>query len=109
MGISRLRNQITLLFNACTAVARGDEHSLKHVGVQITRKTKLWWDPKRPDEPIPPARLVSSQMTPTTISPKQDGRISAPAMLRRYCTSASSYSPLSLIETSPERTKNSRP
>lgn len=50
--ITLLRDQMTRLFTARIAVVRGDEHGLEHAAVQITRKTKLWWDPKRPGEPV---------------------------------------------------------
>ena len=50
--IGLLRDQMNRLFTARIAVVRGGEGRLDHASMQITRRAKLWWDPKRPDEPV---------------------------------------------------------
>lgn len=50
--IHRLRDQMRRLFSARIAVVRGDAGSFEHAGIQIANRAKLWWDPKRPNEPV---------------------------------------------------------
>lgn len=50
--IVRLRDQMARLFTARIAIVRGDDNSIDQAGVQIARRTRLWWDPKDPDEPL---------------------------------------------------------
>lgn len=50
--IGLLRDQMNRLFTARIAVVRGDEGRLDHASMEITRRARLWWDHKRPDEPV---------------------------------------------------------
>ena len=48
---TRLRNQMTRLFNAHVRLIYKDEHGEASVSSSVADSTVLWWNPKRPDEP----------------------------------------------------------
>ena len=49
---TRLKNQMVRLFNASIRLVYQDERGEASVGSLIADRTELWWDPKRPDEPV---------------------------------------------------------
>ena len=50
-GRTRLRNQITRLFNASVRLFYEGEEGEAMMGSMIASRAELWWDLKRPDEP----------------------------------------------------------
>ena len=50
--ITLMRDQLRRLFSARIAVLRGGASSFERSSMQLARQAKLWWDPKRPDEPV---------------------------------------------------------
>ena len=48
----RLRNQMNRLFHCQVELIHEDESGKQSVGSRITDRTELWWNPKRPDEPM---------------------------------------------------------
>ncbi|MDE2718210.1 MAG: replication protein RepA [Chloroflexota bacterium] len=49
---TRLRNQMRRLFNANIRLVYEDEHGEQFVASNIADRGELWWDPRRPDEPV---------------------------------------------------------
>ena len=49
---TRLRNQMDRLFHATVQLMYKDEKETASVGSLIADRTELWWDPRRPDEPV---------------------------------------------------------
>ena len=47
-----VRNQMDRLFHATVQLMYKDEKETASVGSLIADRTQLWWDPKRPDEPV---------------------------------------------------------
>ena len=49
---TRLRNQMDRLFRASVELSHESEQGLHRVADHITSETHLWWNPRRPDEPV---------------------------------------------------------
>ena len=49
---TRLRNQMSRLFSASVQLSYETEHRTQKVTGPIASGTDLWWDPKRPNEPV---------------------------------------------------------
>ena len=49
---TRLRNQMRRLFNAHVQLVYKHERGEATVNSPVASQTELWWDPKRPDEPV---------------------------------------------------------
>ena len=49
---TRLRNQMRRLFNAHVQLVYKHERGEATVNSPVASRTELWWDPKRPDEPV---------------------------------------------------------
>ena len=49
---TRLREQMAKLFGASVQLLYETNHSMQTVTGPIASRTDLWWDPKRPDEPV---------------------------------------------------------
>ena len=49
---TRLRNQMDRLFHAQVSLIYEDKHGKKSVSSLVADRISLWWDPKRPDEPV---------------------------------------------------------
>ena len=49
---TRLRNQMKRLFNASVQLIYEDQQGMASVSSFVADRTELWWDPKRPDEPM---------------------------------------------------------
>ena len=49
---TRIRNQMDRLFNASVSLIYEEECGKATVNSQIADRTELWWNPKRPDEPV---------------------------------------------------------
>ena len=49
---TRLRNQMDRLFNAHVQFVYEDEHGKATVNSLVADRAELWWNPKRPDEPV---------------------------------------------------------
>ena len=50
--VTRLRDQMRRLFHARITAVRGDERTDEADSFQISVRRRLWWDPKRPEEPV---------------------------------------------------------
>ena len=50
---TRLRNQMQRLFNVHVQLIYKDKHGEASVNSLVADRTELWWNPKRPDEPVP--------------------------------------------------------
>ena len=49
---TRLRNQMDRLFHAHVSLIYEDERSKESASSLVADRVKLWWDPRRPDEPV---------------------------------------------------------
>ena len=49
---TRLRNQMQRLFNVHIQLIYKDKHGEASVNSLVADRTELWWNPKRPDEPV---------------------------------------------------------
>ena len=49
---TRLRNQMQRLFNVHVQLIYKDKHGEASVNSLVADRTELWWNPKRPDEPV---------------------------------------------------------
>ena len=49
---TRLQNQMDRLFRCSVELTHETEHGIQRVADLITNEMNLWWDPKRPDEPV---------------------------------------------------------
>ncbi len=49
---TRLQNQMQRLFRSSVELAHETEHGLQVVAGHIANRMSLWWDPRRPDEPV---------------------------------------------------------
>ncbi len=49
---TRLRNQMDRLFHAQVSLIYEDKHGKKSLSSLVADRISLWWDPKRPDEPV---------------------------------------------------------
>ena len=49
---TRLRNQMDRLFHAQVSLIYEDKHRKESLSSLVADRIRLWWDPKRPDEPV---------------------------------------------------------
>ena len=49
---TRLQNQMQRLFRSSVELSHETEHGLQVVAGHIANRMSLWWDPRRPDEPV---------------------------------------------------------
>ena len=49
---TRLRNQMDRLFHAQVSLIYEDKHGKESLSSLVADRISLWWDPKRPDEPV---------------------------------------------------------
>ena len=49
---TRLRNQMDRLFHAHVSLIYEDDRSKESASSLVADRVKLWWDPRRPDEPV---------------------------------------------------------
>ena len=49
---TRLRNQMDRLFHAQVSLIYEDKHRKESVSSLVADRISLWWDPKRPDDPV---------------------------------------------------------
>ena len=49
---TRLRNQMNRLFHSAVELSQADSRGEQFVAARVVDRGELWWDPKRPGEPV---------------------------------------------------------